>query len=860
MDIVRSPHRYLELIKQFRIGLRLYAHIPRVRRSDPPLRLNLPIEAGFFTFVLLLWLYIVKDPGRRRWLDWFHYYAEGRFIYNVKFAIFNPWFVARRSISTLQNVAVLAAKKIWRRKSDFSDSGSSYLKSPIKVEKLAILESLRKNLPFEYHPLEESKSDIRLAYVYAGANDDTIRLSLIHVPLSSAPKYEALSYRWGNLEETSSILVDGFGFKVTSSLASALSNLRKVKGSSRRQLLWIDSLSINQGDISERNQQVQLMTKIYEKAAKVLVWLGTPTEEIELAMATIKAIEASSMLLFREADNKSSEFHMGSEKFTESTKSNTLLRNLKYRFGMLVVGPPSSKRPLAYLEEWVAVLNLLVNPYWTRVWVLQEITCPVKQEVEVILGRQSQTLALRRSLMPLLYFISFGVPWGDDFAAGPGEESIAKLVHLVSTEGRHLQTVTNLALSRIRRLPIYSLHHFRPDRTSAKMAALERDLWRHELLPTLEIMRLQACTDPRDKLYAAFAITLDPSDAAFRPDYASSVREVYSKFVIDFISRTGSVDIFGSCTKFSPDLPSWCPDWRMGPSADPLADLLDSRGSPIYKCSGKSKATYSSDIAAGYLTITGICLDSIEICSIEAYDLQSDGQSSWETILGDPDHEYTPTGETVRQAYLRTIVADHQEERGILDSTGSNRSYPWTHFPRDKIPGWWCSNDEGKLQLELSDIVWTNFTPERRQLVCKRGLKVVGYDQFEEPGVEREETGFENALRSFLPASSHTDTSSLRRITNGRRLCLTSTGNMGMVPERARPGDLICVLLGGSTPYVLRLLSYGLTGDQSSKASAGSVAQKYELLGQCYIHGLMDGEPMDMLEQGQFKLQEFILQ
>ena len=69
------------------------------------------------------------------------------------------------------------------------------------------------------------------------------------------------------------------------------------------------------------------------------------------------------------------------------------------------------------------------------------------------------------------------------------------------------------------------------------MTALEGDLWRHDLLPTLEVIRVQEGKDPRNKFYAAFYITLESSDPAFKADYAASVPEVYSKFVIDFIFK-----------------------------------------------------------------------------------------------------------------------------------------------------------------------------------------------------------------------------------------------------------------------------------------------------------------------------------
>jgi hypothetical protein len=41
-------------------------------------------------------------------------------------------------------------------------------------------------------------------------------------------------------------------------------------------MLWVDALCINQEDTTERNHQVMQMGAIYEKAKRVVVWLGRP--------------------------------------------------------------------------------------------------------------------------------------------------------------------------------------------------------------------------------------------------------------------------------------------------------------------------------------------------------------------------------------------------------------------------------------------------------------------------------------------------------------------------------------------------------------------------------------------------------
>jgi hypothetical protein len=78
------------------------------------------------------------------------------------------------------------------------------------------------------------------------------------------------------------VIIDGHRFPVTENLQSALQTFRNledpaVKSSSNviRSFWWIDAICINQEDVLERNQQVNLMTRIYKKAVGVHIWLGS---------------------------------------------------------------------------------------------------------------------------------------------------------------------------------------------------------------------------------------------------------------------------------------------------------------------------------------------------------------------------------------------------------------------------------------------------------------------------------------------------------------------------------------------------------------------------------------------------------
>ncbi|KAK3176716.1 hypothetical protein OEA41_008041 [Lepraria neglecta] len=468
------------------------------------------------------------------------------------------------------------------------------------------------------------------------------------------------------------------------------------------------------------------MMKIYKKAAKVLIWFPAPTEETERAIVMIKAVEAS-VISGDEIGHEISKFRQDSQNLAENAHSSTLLQKMNYCVDRKIVGPLPKAGVDALIREWIAVANLFGDLYWTRVWVLQEMTCPVQQDVEVILGRQSQTLALRRFIM-LVAIMVRPVAFKGGFPEGLGGADMEKVMRIALYEAWHLQTTFNIAISRIRRLPMFSLHQFRPEKDSPRMTALEGDLWRHDLLPTLEVKRVQEGKDPRNKLYAAFDITLESSDPAFKADYAASVPEVYSKPTI-VVPRLE--DRARHRASF---------------------DLLNSSGGPIYQSS---------------------------------------------------DREYVSTGETLWQAYFRTLVADHQEIRGIISSMGKERPPRWPQEPRDEIPEWWHSSDTSKPQLWLSDIFSRNFTPESQQLICKRGTDLAWTKQSTDSGVEISNEEAYQELPQAMPREQFTEnftnylrSASLGRVTKGRILCLTDTGHM----ELQNPFNYYPIALKLQTP------------------------------------------------------------
>jgi hypothetical protein len=77
---------------------------------------------------------------------------------------------------------------------------------------------------------------------------------------------------------------------------------------------------------------------------------------------------------------------------------------------------------------------------------------------------------------------------------------------------------------------------------------------------------------------------------------------------------------------------------------------------------------------------------------------------------------------------------------------------------------------------------------------------------------------------------------------SGRKFFCTSRGFIGFGPKVLRNNDLCCVLFGARVPFILR-----------------ETQNHYLLVGECYLHGIMRGEAIDMWRNGDLQVQEFEL-
>ena len=122
------------------------------------------------------------------------------------------------------------------------------------------------------------------------SKDGLIRCHIRHTTIDA--DYQCLSYRWGDLKVTQTILIhddlvqEEKSFGVSQNLYDYLATAQQLQGRSSMGLhlgldgeLWIDALCIDQTSTGERNHQVALMGKIFSEAGRTIIWLGNSTTD-----------------------------------------------------------------------------------------------------------------------------------------------------------------------------------------------------------------------------------------------------------------------------------------------------------------------------------------------------------------------------------------------------------------------------------------------------------------------------------------------------------------------------------------------------------------------------------------------------
>jgi len=332
-----------------------------------------------------------------------------------------------------------------------------------------------------YLPIDPSRRQTRLININPSANRSaTIECFLHTISVDDPPHYKALSYAWGNVNDFMQIILNGEAFNVGVNLWHAI---RRLRHQDEPEVFWIDAICINQNDIPERNAQVLIMGDIYEQAEEVVIWLGEEADDSSLAFDLIHMWGLAGHFFYGPGDRVS----------IESEEAGTLLDNVSTK----AFEPQRS----------LALLRLLIRPYWRRIWVLQEVARARKRTL--VCGND------RLDMYPLFAANFF---WGK-----MDDPAFADL--LKEADGFIYDAI--IKLNTIRAF-LHALHEV--DTPVSTILYRTREFF---------------ATDPRDKIYGLLGLPALKS-LHVKPDYSLTVEEVYTQFSHAVFDQLGQLAPFVS--------------------------------------------------------------------------------------------------------------------------------------------------------------------------------------------------------------------------------------------------------------------------------------------------------------------------
>ncbi|KAH8123819.1 HET-domain-containing protein [Trichoderma asperelloides] len=642
----------------------------------------------------------------------------------------------------------------------------------------------------EYEPIQHlpGGNHIRVLNLAPSANlSDPIHVKLSVVKLADEPTFIALSYVWGSDVGKLPITCNGEQFLVTQNLDSALRHLRDE---GKERILWIDAICINQNDDQERGFQVNLMKDIYRMAHAVVIWLGEADADSDLVFPLCEKMTESRLDLLKDLES-GLDVVMGPNRKQILEK---MMRDAKKRNA-------EKEREAANLESEVdvsdasdeeisAFMRLIARPWFSRCWILQEV-CLAKQAV-LLCGTQA-------------------IDW-DIFYIG---FVITVLMSEKGLRGRPEQLFrTALVLIGRLRTKIHDEHS--PYEGAGLLWLLSR------------VWSLSA-TNARDKVYAILGLLGEEESLELNiiPDYTQSVEECYQKTSLLIMSQMKNLDILHTDRIFEStlDLPSWVTDWRSLPDPSPIC--LDPHSHDIkgeeedkrpFNASLSTQWTPKTSSDARILMLSGYDFDEI----IEVEDILTVPAADHNDIAGMASSISNATSFMKRLILGLGSYFDILVKWEALATSKKYSKYPTGEDTETVFAMTMCTGSIDSPELALQRFQkWRKTLRGPRKVTFLKNIGING--------------GFYKTMVAAVGIGSGLSVvddrvyATATEATLWRRLARTKKGYLAVIPSQTIVGDHVALYKGGRMPFIVRQRE----------------ANKRELIGPCYVHGIMYGESWD---------------
>ncbi|EHK43251.1 uncharacterized protein TrAtP1_001539 [Trichoderma atroviride] len=555
-------------------------------------------------------------------------------------------------------------------------------------------------------PALPTPNHIRLVSLQPGS-DDSIICELLIAEIHSNISYEALSYTWGDPDDRQTVFIKSHEHErpkelfVTSNCVSAL---RRLRYQDRPRILWIDTLSIDQSNVAERNHQVSLMAAIYSSATNVAIYLGEASQDSDLAIDFI----------------------------IECDKPSADTNSLSY--------PKSA-------ELVQALSSFFYRPWFTRVWVIQEVVLPATG---------------------IAYCGDKTLSW-----------SAIKHFNSWNTTNKWLQQL--------------------PFVVSAPNVSQTEHRVKLPMLKLLVQARHCEATDARDKIYSMLSL-LDTSDNQFnlKPRYEDAVAKVYTDCALALMADNG-YDLLSAVQGGSTihGLPSWVPDWSVQPKREILGTSLriaHNRPRMFQKPADNPKSpqiildqsTTGTMKQSARLRIAGhACGRIIKLGSPYRAGQGLFPLDEWKSLSQDEAMVSRRKANIVPQ-YYRAKAFDEYFFYEVISTYSAGYSSAFVHFIKS----------ERALEGEASALSWESrvrqMASERKSTQATEGSVLPFTD-----------IPFHLAAKDY-PPSYEGYVQAILKHCHSRRFFITDTDYMGIGPEGLEINDEVYICVGAAVPFAFR--------------------------------------------------------
>ncbi|KAK0672168.1 heterokaryon incompatibility protein-domain-containing protein [Cercophora samala] len=737
---------------------------------------------------------------------------------------------------------------------------------------------------YQYKPLPTATS-IRVLKL-EGVHRGTFCVSLECIDLADDPDFCALSYTWGNphangvdfteyfnsvSREYSSdfkakILCHGKHISIQTNLVDFFQELQSSLEHQGKPFkiphghefrIWIDAVCINQDDLQERAFQVKMMGDVYRKAAHTIIWLGRGDQYTKDAVKTISKVAAcprsifaqSSITPFRQQDNSVYE---------------------------------AINVPYISWSDWCSLAAFFKRQWFSRLWIVQEVI--LSRELSLLCGDHhiswDELVAAARTIEARCDVLGFS------------PSTLFIQAHEIAVALEH----NTIQLARWREF-YYGTSASKPH-ANIDFESLIYDTW------------IFSATDPRDKVYGMFGLMKTNLKSKMTVDYTTPVEVVYALTTKHMIDHSSSLQILtcvqdSSIRKIRPS-PSWTPDFSL-----PYFNMMCSNGFFSVAGPNQTKAQLLSSSSWDRLRLRGYLFDTI----VETGDDRTDHVNS--SVLLDPSwfelcmllsQPYQHTGESRTEVLWRTLCANQTsgsavpapedfgtlfkellsamimvraevESEGYAEAAGSDIGPP-----ADCCTGFLDALNRARDKWAFAELD-TLSREEIMQHLCKRPrflssgrhgwliytltklhILALTEDKPNTPSWEELEQFYHNPTYIMrrkkekeiilVRQKDERFSASFQKRYGKRKLFFTEKGYLGLGPASCKVGDVIAILPGAEGPFVLRHGHPECDDDDENKGKGNETEQVMSLVGQAYVHGIMNGEAV---EEDGFELQDIEL-